>query len=345
MSLRILTALVVAGFAAVAEPTVARGAARVEMEVALEPGFVSTELQAWHELLSAVGVDSLRLGGSANAARKLGVENVGSADAPSYRVYAVITARRELVLPHARFSRSDRGKLAQWIAELKNGGPPRKPGEKAPPFGLSAEQLDAVAQDLAKPVDFSTAGVPLRTVLIELGKRTSGPIVAEPSVAQQLGGAEKVPGELQGLACGTVAAAVLRREGWVFVPRLTAERKVEYYVTRSNLATDVWPIGWPPEKPLAEIVPEMFTLRNVEISDTPASQLMQVVAERLKLPMLFDEQALVARKLDPSKAMVKIPLAKLGYEAVLNHTMFQAGLKHEVRLDDAGKPFLWVTAR
>ena len=61
--------------------------------------------------------------------------------------------------------------------------------------------------------------------------------------------------------------------------------------------------------------------------------------------MLFDEQALVLKKLDPSKVKVKIPEAKLGYEAVLDKAMFQSGLKHEVRLDDAGRPFLWVTSR
>jgi hypothetical protein len=43
--------------------------------------------------------------------------------------------------------------------------------------------------------------------------------------------------------------------------------------------------------------------------------------------------------------VVNIPEGQLGYEAVLDRALFQAGLKHEVRVDDAGRPFLWITSR
>ena len=151
-------------------------------------------------------------------------------------------------------------------------------------------------------------------------------VAAEPAVAAELGRAEKVPGELQGLACGTVAAAVLRREGLSLVPAKGKDGRPEYTIIRATKDQDVWPVGWVPEKPLPEVLPELFTLRNVQIDDFIASELFQVVAERLKLPMLFDEQALVLKKLDPSKVKVKIPEAKLGYEAVLDKAMFQSGL-------------------
>ena len=59
----------------------------------------------------------------------------------------------------------------------------------------------------------------------------------------------------------------------------------------------------------------------------------------------FDEQSLVLKKIDPAKAMVKIPDSKISYEGVLDRALYQAGLKHEVRLDDAGSPFLWIMAR
>ncbi len=65
----------------------------------------------------------------------------------------------------------------------------------------------------------------------------------------------------------------------------------------------------------------------------------------MKLQMLFDEQALLVKNIDPAKVKINIPAAKIGYAAVLDRAMFQAGLKHEVRVDDAGKPFVWVTTR
>ncbi len=129
------------------------------------------------------------------------------------------------------------------------------------------------------------------------------------------------------------------------MPRLKADGKPEYYVSTAGPNQDVWPVGWPPDRPVPDMAPELFTLRNVEIDDISAAQLFQVVTDRVKLPMLFDEQALLLKNIDPSKVKIKIPLAKLGYATVLDRAMFQAGLKHEVRVDDAGKPFFWVTTR
>jgi hypothetical protein len=129
------------------------------------------------------------------------------------------------------------------------------------------------------------------------------------------------------------------------VPSRTTAGGVEYRVVRAAAGQDVWPVGWPPERAIPELLPDLFTLRNVKIDGYKASDLLQVVADRLKLPMLFDEQALVLKKLDPSKVVVNIPEGQLGYEAVLDRALFQAGLKHEVRVDDAGRPFLWITSR
>lgn len=325
--------------------SVANAAPRIDMEIALLPGFTSSDIATWHQLLTGVGVDNLRLGGGGNATKKIGVEKPEGKTGTDYRVYGVITEKNELLLPGGKFARGDRTALSKWVSDLKTSGPAKKPGAKAVPFGLQPTQLESIAKDLGKPVDFATTGATVKQVLIEIGNRTTNPIVAEPGIAAGLDAMEKVPGELKGLACGTVAAAVLRREGLSLVPRTTTSGTIEYFVTRAGAGQDVWPVGWPAEKPIPELIPDLFTLRNVEIDDIPASQLLQVVADRVKLPMLFDEQTLVEKKLDASKIKVKIPEGKLGYQGVLDRAMFQAGMKHEVRIDDAGRPFLWITAR
>lgn len=323
----------------------ASAAPRVDMEIALAPGFMSTDLASWHQLLTGAGVDNLRLGGSGNETKKLEIEQPEGTAGTHYRVYGVITASNELLLPGAKFGRNDRTALAKWVADLKAGGPPKKPGAKPVPFGLQPMQLEAIAKDLGTQADFSTTGVTLKKVIIEVGARTTNPIVAEPQIAAGLDAMEKVPGELKGLACGTVMAAALRREGLSMIPRTTSTGTLEYFITRARAGQDVWPVGWPAEKPIPEMLPDLFTLRNVAIDDIPASQLLQVVADRVKLPMLFDEQALLEKKIDASKIKIKIPEGKLGYQGVLDRAMFQANMKHEVRIDDAGRPFLWITAR
>jgi hypothetical protein len=210
---------------------------------------------------------------------------------------------------------------------------------------MPADRLDAASHDLAKIVDFSTAGITPIELLTQLGNKLSYQVTAEQAVADRLQKSEKIPGELKGLACGTVCAAVMRRDGLSLVPKLTTGGRIEYVIEKAADGADVWPVGWAPEQPLPQLLPDLYSLRNVQIDGNPASQVLQIIADRVKLPMIFDEQSLVLKKLDPSKAMVKIPDSKISYEGVLDRTLFQAGLKHEVRLDDAGKPFLWITAR
>jgi len=321
----------------------AAGAPRVELELALEPGFQPTILQKWHETLAAAGADNFRLGG--NNLRKIEIETVPAAGGPTYRVLGMVSQRGELLVPGGRFGVTDRAGVARWVATLKTAGPPRKPGEKPAPFGMPADQLDLAARDLAKIVDFSTAGITPVELLTQLGNKLAYQVTAEQNVVTLLQKSEKIPGELKGLACGTVASAVLRRDGLSIIPKLSTAGRIEYVVEKAADGRDVWPVGWAPEKPLPQLLPDLFSLRAVQIDGNPASQVLQIVADRVKLPMIFDEQSLVLKKIDPAKAMVKIPDQKISYEGVLDRALYQAGLKHEVRLDDAGKPFLWIIAR
>lgn len=337
-----------AAFAAIsivlASTTFAAAAGRVELEATVEPGFNQGDLQRWNEVLGQAGFDSVRLGGLKNVEGPK-IEPFAGIGGPSYKVHGLLAKGNQLIVPSGRFGLADRAAIATWVAKLRTSGPPLKPGEKPPPFGLPAATLDGVRRDLARIADFTTQNRTPTEVINELANRLGYQVTADAAVADVLGRAEKVPGELKGLACGTVAAAVLRREGLSLVPTATKTGGVEYQVVRAAAGQDVWPVGWPPEKPIPELLPDLFTLRNVKIDNVTAAQLLQVVADRLKLPMLFDEQAMVLKKLDPSKVQVTIPEGKLGYEAVLDRAMFQAGTKHEVRVDDAGRPFLWITSR
>jgi len=59
--------------------------------------------------------------------------------------------------------------------------------------------------------------------------------------------------------------------------------------------------------------------------------------------VLMDQNALARHGIDPSKAMVSIPVGRTTYSIALRKLLFQAGLKFEVRLDESGRPLLWVS--
>ena len=63
---------------------------------------------------------------------------------------------------------------------------------------------------------------------------------------------------------------------------------------------------------------------------------------RLKTPLVWDYNSMVRGRVDLKKT-VKVKAGKTYYRRILDQVLYQAGLKCEVRTDDAGKPLLWIT--
>ena len=112
---------------------------------------------------------------------------------------------------------------------------------------------------------------------------------------------------------------------------------------RRKLDQEVWPIGWPPEKPPAEVLPGMFDFHDVNVQNVSAAKLLDAVSKLVKTPVLLDHNALARHGIDPAKAMVSMPRGRTTYSLALRKLLFKAGLKFEIRVDEAGKPFLWVS--
>ena len=87
----------------------------------------------------------------------------------------------------------------------------------------------------------------------------------------------------------------------------------------------------------------MFELVNVELEDIPLSQLLDVLGERLKVPMLFDQAAMTRQKIDTAKVRVSLPAKESMYAIVLNKTLAHGKLKYTMRLDEADRPLLWIS--
>ena len=62
----------------------------------------------------------------------------------------------------------------------------------------------------------------------------------------------------------------------------------------------------------------------------------------MKAPLLFDHNGMVQERVDLTKK-VKVQAGKSYYRRILDRVLFQVKLKAEVRLDDAGKPLIWVS--
>ncbi len=311
---------------------------RVDLEVALEAGSVPTEARAWTEMLSAAGFSSVRIRGGKDDAPA--IEKGGTAQAPAYRVVGILTNANQLILPRGRFGISERGNIEKWLKKLRDDG---EDGINIKPaaFGLLPKQLVAVHEALAAPLGFSTLGKPARDVSKQIADRLTYKFIADGTAQQALAAESKVGDELNGLSSGTALAAVLRPLGLVMFPEKTGS-DIKLRLAPLAGAKEHWPIGWPPPGNPSETLPELFKYLKIDINDTPLSEAMAAIAGRVKAPLLLDHNAVARDRVDVSQK-VNHPEATVFYARALDRLLFQAKLKYELRVDEANKPFFWVT--
>ncbi len=313
---------------------------RVEFEIVTEQGLTPVTTQKWFQMLTELKVDGLRIR-SAKPTDEINIEDIGSKDRPLLRVTGRIDARGSLLVPGGRFGVSDRAGIARWIRELANNGVEGVTSPKAA-FGLTGTQLSQATDDLSRSVRFSTKGVKAleaaRTIVASLKLET---VVAD-EVKQALSADDPVRDELKDLSSGTALAAILRPAGAALVPIKPAGAPVQYRLILAEGASEAWPIGRPVEKQPAKVVPKLFEFLNAEISGVTAREAISAIEGRLGVPVLFDHNNMARHNIDLEKE-VAVPAKRTYYSKVLEQVLYKSGLKYELRADENGKPFLWIT--
>jgi hypothetical protein len=316
----------------------AAAAPRVELELVTEADAPITAAHRWLEVLKDAGFSNVRIR-AAQSGDKTGIRSLGSAAAPGYEVTGVLR-RNRLLVPGGEFGQSDKSAIAAWVARLQEGG---QAGlfERPATFGLTAKELVAVHDALKFPVTISTKGQQPFGVLKEIARSLKLPFSADAEARQMLNGPDPVADELRGLSAGTAMAAVLRPLGLVLVPAKQG-REIKLLIMDVRQATESWPVGWPSEKPPRETLPDLFSFLNVDIQDTPLTEALDALSQRLKTPFLFDHNGLARHRIDLTKK-VSLPGKRLYYLQILDLVLNQAGLKSDLRVDEAGTPFLWIS--
>ncbi len=317
----------------------AEAAGRVQLELVGESQGSAMAFQQWARVLGEAGIRNVRIR-SAKATDEVRIEIRGSDESPVYLVTGIVRSQDELLLPGGRYSRRDVKRLAQWLDDLAEHGPT----ELRPPtgaFGLTAKQFEAIHQQLAATVDFSTQDVPRDKVVERIGHELGVPLQLD-NQAIELLGTDKVAEELSGFSTGTVLAYVLRPMGLCLRPNPTVGN-MGLVVVKSRPQLELWPVGWEPDKPRRDVLPALFEFHNINIQSVTADKAMAAIAKQLDTPILLDHNALARHGIDPSTIAVNHPRKRTTYSIALRKVLFQARLKSELRLDEAGRAFFWVT--
>lgn len=336
----ILTIGIVAGMIC---PALA-AAATISLEIVTGQGVQITAPQQWVQLLNGVGVTNVRIRGS-RAGDKPTVETLDTRSGDAFRVVGVLNRRDELLLPGGKFGKRDRSRLRDYFSRLGADGAERLTAQQGR-FGLTKEEFEIVYKDLGQPITNATAGESLRTIIDQASHRLSQPIVIDRLAAAKLDNDPSLAADYLALSYGTTLAALLHNQGLVLVPTKPRGERIEYRIvpqTAAMKAEDYWPVGWKSDARPRTLAPNLFTFINVEIDGFTLSEAIGAIEPRLGVPLYWDQQALAARRVDPDTLQVKLAKTKTYYKRILDKLLFQARLKLEVRTDEAGKAFLWIT--
>ncbi|MEN6405141.1 MAG: hypothetical protein ABFC77_01595 [Thermoguttaceae bacterium] len=313
-------------------------AATVQLELIGDAQGSALAFQQWGEALGRAGIVNFRIQSDSGADR-VGIETQGEPDHPVYVVTGLIRSADDLVLPGAKFRRNEVGRLKQWLDDLAQNGPPGVDGSRKQILGLSPAQFGRIHQELSTPVAFATSGQNARQLAEQIAGSLNRPLKMDDQTALELGQAT-VSEELTGLTRGAALAYVLQSAGFGFVPQPSGD----YTVVKLRRGAEVWPVGWPPEKSDQRGPSALFEFRNVNVQNVSAATALDAIAKRTRLPILLDRPNLSRHGIDPDKAMVSLPRSRTTYSLALRRLLFKAGMKFEVRYDEAGSPLLWVTS-
>lgn len=313
---------------------------RVELELYQSGRPSAQATQAWYAALTKLGVKNLKIR-AAKPGDQAGVTTVGAVPNETYRVVGELNERGEVVVPGGRFKVGDMAALSAWMGKLGDHGAAALTETKSA-FGLNEAQLVAVHADLSTPVEFATKGMKPMEVLRKLA-RGKHPLVIDPALGKALEADDPVRDELQGFSRGMTLAVLLRPVGGVLVPRKPPRAEVELAILDGKSSAELWPIGWATQEDTSKLAPKLLESLSAEIDGVTAAEALDAIQQRVEVPFLWDHNSLAMRKVKLDTP-VSLPAGKRLYAKLLTEILGKLRCRYEIRVDENGKPFLWISA-
>ena len=313
---------------------------RISLELLTKPGLPLTASQQWYKSLTALGISGLQIH-AARPGDESKITQQGTKNAPEYRVVGILSADNVLYLPGGKFNLNDNARLRKWLDNLGDQGAEGVTQPRSA-FGLVPRQLEDVNNDLKRPVTFTTKNASTAKVVEQIGGQLKFPMLFDAGTHNALHDVKQVE-DLSGMSAGTALAIALRPAGLVLAPERPTGGLLQYRVAKAQAGREAWPIGWKPHEPPNKVLPDLFAFLNVEIKDIPVSEALEAIEGRLKTPFLYDHNAMALHGVDPSQTQADVPSKRMTYSQTLRRVLAQAMLRYELRMDEAERPFLWIT--
>ena len=298
--------------------------------------------QKWMEILSQVGADRVR-SSTARSSGKVSVDEQETSLGVVVKVRGVIIGKK-LELPGGTFTQRDSARIREYLEALRLDGVETALADKKA-FGLTSEQLVELSDALSKPLQLKTKGSESLEIVKHIQSKVRYSVELDRVARAAITASGSYDDELDGLSMGTALAATLRPAGLVLQPLRQQGRELQLRIVDSRRAEEFWPIGWPSQVLPVEAAPTLFQKNQLEIRQFPLDQVLAAIEIKAKLPMLLDYKSMASREIDLAKTNVTFVKKNASYGYSLRKLLSQTkpAMKYEIRNDDAGKPFLWLT--
>jgi hypothetical protein len=263
-------------------------------------------------------------------------------------VKAIGTLERsgEISFGRRRYSRADAEKLGEWLRELQAYGAQGSP-KGQPLWGLSDTQFSELYEALAEPVENEIEGLSLTGAIALMRLPQRYPLRFSSAARQWLETEkslpEKVRQQFKEFAKGTALAIVLNNFGLGFRPERTPQGGIELVAEPLGESGEFWRAGWEPKDTRPQTAPRLFELVPVELEDVPLVDVLDAISARTGLPIRYDDYRIARYEIDLQYLKVSYPSRRTSWSIVLRGLTNPAKLSHELRIDERGEPFIWIS--
>lgn len=252
----------------------------------------------------------------------------------------------KLVFPDRTFSRGDGRKLQEWLRSLQTFGAQGSP-EGQPLWGLDKQQFSEFYNALSSPVETELHGkmLPQAVVAMKLPEKypvrfttTAGEMLKQPELLTR-----HVSKNVEGHSRGTALSLLLHDYGLGFRPLRTPEGAIELAVESLKTTDQLWPIGWDLKQTRAKTAPGLFQFVPVDLNEVKLLDVFAAIEATTKVPIHIDYHSLEKERVDIDEIVVSYPSKRTSWSLLLNGITVPNKLKRKLRIDEQGKPFVWVT--
>jgi hypothetical protein len=316
----------------------------VEFRLRVAPGASKFRIVQWAETLKEVGVASVNeqaeqpaLGKKPTVAEQP-IELVGNR---RIVVRASVDATGALHIAGSTFRAADRERLATLVKRLGlEGMPAPDPSDKR--WGLNQANWELLLRSLRPPGPPEINDAPLPMVLDQMSGRCKLPIRLTESAQKRA-----VPAHIQS-ACGTLSsgsnlAYALSTVGLAFEPRQDGSGTLSLLILAADESRHPWPVGFVLDEFPGNVAPQLFERTSYATRKTPLGEYLAFLRKELRMEVVLDEPALARRGSDVRELQVTMEFADQAWATTMRRCLAAMGLKHEIRVDEAGRPFVWVT--